>query len=387
MSQAKQASAIATEVCCLNFPNREYQQVSTTTALFASSLSAVYSLADALSLRDSLDRAGRRLVFTSGCFDLLHAGHVRYLQQARDLGDALCVALNSDASVRVLKGPDRPVNTEKDRAEVLMALKAVDAVVIFEDLRTTGLIRQLRPHIFAKGGDYSVDSLNPEELAALREVRAAIHILPEVKGKSTSATLRKMTQPGHRLRLGVLGSGTGTNFQALLNAIAAQSLDAEVALVISDQATAPILQKATAAGVPSLHIAPAGKSLGAAAQKEICDRLKAAGVDLIVLAGFMRIIGEPLLTEFPRRIINLHPSLLPRHPGLNPVAAALSAGDAESGCTIHFVDSGVDTGEIIAQRRVPILPGDTETSLFARIQEEEHRLLPQVVSQFSRPSC
>ncbi len=111
-------------------------------------------------LRDRLDAAGRKLVFTNGCFDLLHAGHVRYLNQARALGDAMVVAVNSDASVRALKGPARPVNNENDRAEVLAALRVVDAVVIFDDERATRLIEAIRPHIYAKGGDYTVDSLN-----------------------------------------------------------------------------------------------------------------------------------------------------------------------------------------------------------------------------------
>ena len=115
---------------------------------------------DVRRLRDRLDAAGRKLVFTNGCFDLLHAGHVRYLNQARALGDAMVVAVNSDASVRALKGPARPVNNENDRAEVLAALRVVDAVVIFDDERATRLIEAIRPHIYAKGGDYTVDSLN-----------------------------------------------------------------------------------------------------------------------------------------------------------------------------------------------------------------------------------
>jgi rfaE bifunctional protein nucleotidyltransferase chain/domain len=149
------------------------------------------SAAELSSVRDEMDAAGRRLVFTNGCFDLLHTGHVRYLQQARALGDALVVALNSDASVRALKGPARPINSEQDRAEVLAALACVDYVTIFPDERVTDLVREIRPHIYAKGGDYTVERLNPGELSALREVGTEVKILPLVPGKSTTAIIEK----------------------------------------------------------------------------------------------------------------------------------------------------------------------------------------------------
>ena len=127
---------------------------------------------------------------------------MRYLQQSRALGDALCIAMNADDSVRVLKGPDRPINGQLDRAEVLLALACVDVVVIFEEPRTTDLIRTIRPHVFAKGGDYTPETLNPEERGALHEVGAEIAILPEVKGQSTTATLAKLVDsylsPAHR---------------------------------------------------------------------------------------------------------------------------------------------------------------------------------------------
>jgi rfaE bifunctional protein nucleotidyltransferase chain/domain len=135
--------------------------------------------------------AGRKLVFTNGCFDLLHTGHVRYLQQARALGGALLVAVNGDASVRGLKGPSRPINAEGDRAEVLAALECVDFVTIFHTERVTELVRAIRPQVYAKGGDYTVDSLNPEERAAIEEVGAGIRILPLVPGKSTTSIIEK----------------------------------------------------------------------------------------------------------------------------------------------------------------------------------------------------
>lgn len=147
------------------------------------------SLRELASERDRLHRQGRRLVLTNGCFDLLHLGHVRYLQAARELGDALVVAVNGDDSVRALKGPTRPLNVEGDRAEVLAALECVDFVTVFAEVRATEVIRALRPHIYAKGGDYTRESLNPEEIAALEAAGTSVHILPLVPGKSTSALI------------------------------------------------------------------------------------------------------------------------------------------------------------------------------------------------------
>ena len=134
---------------------------------------------------------GRRLVFTNGCFDILHAGHVRYLQRARELGDALLVAVNGDASVRALKGPARPVNGEDDRAEVVAALACVDFVTVFQGERVTDIVREIHPSVYAKGGDYTEESLHAGERAALHEVGAEIHILPLVPGRSTTGILAK----------------------------------------------------------------------------------------------------------------------------------------------------------------------------------------------------
>lgn len=141
--------------------------------------------------RERLHRAGKRLVFTNGCFDILHVGHVRYLQQARALGDALVVALNGDASVRALKGPTRPINGEDDRAEVLAALGCVDFVTLFHTPRVTDIIRVIRPHVYAKGGDYTPESLDPGERGALLEAGSEIRILSLVPGRSTTAILAK----------------------------------------------------------------------------------------------------------------------------------------------------------------------------------------------------
>lgn len=130
--------------------------------------------------------AGGRLVLTNGCFDLLHVGHVRYLEQARALGDFLAVAVNGDESVSALKGPGRPINLAADRAEVLSALACVDFVTIFPSLRATNVIVMVRPAIYVKGGDYTVETLNSEELSAVTTAGGRVEILPLVPGKSTT---------------------------------------------------------------------------------------------------------------------------------------------------------------------------------------------------------
>jgi rfaE bifunctional protein nucleotidyltransferase chain/domain len=144
----------------------------------------------------NLRGAGRKLVSTNGCFDLLHVGHVRYLQAARALGDLLAVGLNGDGSVSELKGPKRPINNEKDRAEVLAALECVDLVTIFPDTLATRFISASMPAIYVKGGDYSSETLNPQELAALKDVGAEIRIIPFEKGYSTSSLMEQVRKAG-----------------------------------------------------------------------------------------------------------------------------------------------------------------------------------------------
>lgn len=143
-----------------------------------------------------LSAAGKKLVATNGCFDLLHVGHVRYLQAARGLGDVLAVGLNGDGSVRELKGTGRPINNEGDRAEVLAALESVDFVTIFPEMRAVRFILAAQPAIYAKGGDYTSETLNAEERAALQEVGADIRIIPFEKGYSTSLLLEQLRKPG-----------------------------------------------------------------------------------------------------------------------------------------------------------------------------------------------
>jgi rfaE bifunctional protein nucleotidyltransferase chain/domain len=150
------------------------------------------TLSELVAIRDRIAAENRRLVFTNGCFDLLHVGHVRYLQSARAFGDVLIVAVNGDASVGSLKGVGRPINNEADRAEVLAALASVDFVTIFHAERVTDLILNIRPHVYAKGGDYTIDTLDTGEVAALRQVGTEIRIVPLVSGKSTTGLIEKM---------------------------------------------------------------------------------------------------------------------------------------------------------------------------------------------------
>jgi D-glycero-beta-D-manno-heptose 1-phosphate adenylyltransferase len=142
-----------------------------------------------------LRAAGKKLVATNGCFDLLHVGHVRYLQAARGLGDVLAVGLNGDRSVRELKGTGRPINNEGDRAEALAALECVDFIAIFPEMRATKFILAAQPAIYAKGGDYTSETLNAEERTALQEVGAEIRIIPFEKGYSTSLLLEQLRNP------------------------------------------------------------------------------------------------------------------------------------------------------------------------------------------------
>lgn len=187
------------------------------------------------------------------------------------------------------------------------------------------------------------------------------------------------------LALGILGSGKGSNCRAILDAIRSGKLNATVNVVISDVFDAGILDIAREFGVPHAYLPP-GKfrtRLDGETEPTLVRMLKDAGVELVVLAGFMRVLKEPMLTAFPRRIINIHPSLLPKFPGIESWKQALAAGESVTGCTVHYVDSGIDSGEILAQREVPILPGDTPESLHARIQVAERELFPEVIGRLA----
>jgi phosphoribosylglycinamide formyltransferase-1 len=187
-------------------------------------------------------------------------------------------------------------------------------------------------------------------------------------------------------RLGVLGSGKGSNCMAIADACAAGTIPAEVALVVSDVPDAGILEGAAKRDIKGCYIPP-GKfrtKLDESAEHAYVEALRRARVDLVVLAGFMRILKDGFLKEFPQRVVNIHPALLPAFPGLESWKQALDYGAKVAGCTVHFVDGGIDTGPIIAQEVVPVLPGDTAATLHARIQESERRIFPAVIAAIAR---
>jgi phosphoribosylglycinamide formyltransferase-1 len=190
----------------------------------------------------------------------------------------------------------------------------------------------------------------------------------------------------NEFRLGVLGSGKGSNFVAIADACAARKIPAQVAIVLSDVASAGILAHARERKIPAQFIPP-GKfrtKLEEEAEHAFVEALRAAKVDLIVLAGFMRVLKGEFLRAFEGRIVNVHPSLLPSFPGLEAWKQALDHGVKVAGCTVHFVDAGVDSGAIIGQQTVPVLDKDTPESLHARIHAAEHELYPTCVAAIAR---
>ena len=190
----------------------------------------------------------------------------------------------------------------------------------------------------------------------------------------------------HKLRVGVLGSGKGSNFVAIADACAAGRVPAEVAIVISDVQQSGILEHAKERNIPARYIEP-GKfrtKLDDNAERAFVEELQRANVELIALAGFMRVLKGEFLRTFEGRIINIHPSLLPSFPGLEAWKQALDHGVKVTGCSVHYVDAGVDSGPIIAQQTVPVLDSDTAESLHHRIQIAEHELYPKCVAAIAR---
>lgn len=185
------------------------------------------------------------------------------------------------------------------------------------------------------------------------------------------------------VNIGILGSGKGSNCRAILESIRDGKLAAEARLVVSDVSDAAILEIAGEFGVPSVYLAP-GQFRGRLepeVERKLVAMLKDAEVEFVVLAGFMRILKEPMLSAYPRRIINIHPSLLPKYPGLEAWKQALLANETWTGVTVHYVDELIDHGAIIAQRKVSVLIGDTSEVLHARIQEVEHVLYPEALTK------
>lgn len=190
-----------------------------------------------------------------------------------------------------------------------------------------------------------------------------------------------MTEKTQRLKIGVLGSGSGSNMQAIIDAIGAGTLDAEVVCVIADVPDATILTRGRRHGIPAFYVDPSPfktKLEGDAEEKTIAT-LRQWGADTVVLAGFMRIVKHRLLQAYKDRVLNIHPALLPSFKGVQAVEQALAYGAKVAGCTVHFVDEGTDTGPIIIQRAVPVLPGDAPDALHARIQQAEHEAYPEAL--------
>ena len=184
-----------------------------------------------------------------------------------------------------------------------------------------------------------------------------------------------------KLHLGVLGSGAGSNMQSIVDAIEAGMLDAEIKIVLADVEDAKILERGRKHGIRSeyLDCAPWKTKLEGPAEDRAIELMKAAGVDTVVLAGFMRIVKPKLLAAFPNRVLNIHPALLPAFPGVHSWKQALDYGCKVAGVTVHFVDAGTDSGPIIVQKAVPVLEDDTPETLHARIQVQEHIAYPEAL--------
>ena len=187
-----------------------------------------------------------------------------------------------------------------------------------------------------------------------------------------------------RLPIGILGSGKGSNCRAILERIQLGNLGAEPRLVVSDVLDAPILDIAREFGVANAYLPPGRfrTRLEPLIEEQLVKMFRDAGVELVILAGFMRVLHEPMLKAFRRRIINIHPSLLPKFPGLEAWRQALVAGETVTGCTVHYVDERIDHGQILAKKEVTISPNDTAESLHSRIQILEHELYPAVIAEF-----
>jgi phosphoribosylglycinamide formyltransferase 1 len=189
-----------------------------------------------------------------------------------------------------------------------------------------------------------------------------------------------VTQAPGRRAIGVLISGRGSNLQSIVDAVAAGRLDATIVVVVSNRAEAQGLQRARDAGIDAVHLSPRGYADRDAYDRALADLLRARGVELVCLAGFMRLVGRPLLDAFPNRILNIHPSLLPSFPGLDAQRQALEHGVRVTGATVHLVNAELDAGPIVLQAAVPVLDADTVETLSARVLVEEHRLYPEAIA-------
>ncbi|MGM1049848.1 MAG: phosphoribosylglycinamide formyltransferase [Bacillota bacterium] len=184
-------------------------------------------------------------------------------------------------------------------------------------------------------------------------------------------------------RIVVFASGRGSNFQSLVDAQASGALGGEISLLVCDKPQAPVVQRAREAGIESFVFQPKDYVSREDYEREIAAELQKSGIDLIVLAGYMRLLTSVLVEPYSGRMINIHPSLLPSFSGKNAIGQALEYGVKMTGVTVHFVDGGMDTGPVIAQRAVEVVEGDDETSLAERIHAVEQQLYPEVVSWFT----
>jgi len=182
--------------------------------------------------------------------------------------------------------------------------------------------------------------------------------------------------------LGVLCSGRGTDLQSIIDAIGRGEVHARIALVLTDKPDAYALKRAEKAGIPAACVNRKEYADRESFERELVRQLQAAGVTLVVLAGFMRILTPYFVRQFPKRIMNIHPALLPSFPGAHAHRDVLAYGVKVSGCTVHFVDEGTDSGPIILQAAVPVLEGDTEDTLSARVLEQEHKIYPQAIELY-----
>jgi phosphoribosylglycinamide formyltransferase-1 len=189
----------------------------------------------------------------------------------------------------------------------------------------------------------------------------------------------KQIMTARHLKLAVIASGRGSNFDAICQAIERKDLDANIELLVSDNPNSPALEKAAQRGIKTLHINPREFSSRELYEAALTEELQARKVDLAVLAGYMRLVGKVFLAAFENRVLNIHPALLPSFPGLHAQQQALEYGVKVSGCTVHIVDEGMDTGPIILQRAVPVLASDDEETLSQRILREEHQIYWQAL--------
>ena len=204
--------------------------------------------------------------------------------------------------------------------------------------------------------------------------------MPAPSAPNSSETEFRMRAP---LKIGVLVSGSGSNLQAVIDQIDSGAINAEIVCVISNRGDAYGLERAKRRNIPAVHLDHCLFDGRESYDTALVASLREFGVELVVLAGFMRIVTPVLLDAFPMAVMNIHPALLPAFPGLHAQRQALEYGVKVTGCTVHFVDAGTDTGPIIIQAVVPVLPGDTEESLSARIQVEEHRIYPAAIRMYA----